>query len=68
MKARRTTKPDGMKSMRVDVMTQGGEKFYCTLWYKYEKKIDLEALGAWVHERRPMLKYEKGVTLFLDYR
>jgi len=49
-----------MKKLYIDVMVQGGAKFYCSLIYMYNPlfKIDLDDVAT--------LKYQKDVVLVFD--
>lgn len=57
-----------MKKLYIDVMVQGGAKFYCSLIYMYNPlfKIDLDDVVRFVNEKRPTLKYQKDVVLVFD--
>ena len=57
-----------MKKLYIDVTTQGGAKFYCSLIYIYNSlfKISLEEIEKFVNEKRPTVKYLKDVVLVLD--
>lgn len=57
-----------MKKLYIDVMVQGGAKFYCSLIYMYNPlfKIDLDDVARFVNEKRPTLKYQKDVVLVFD--
>lgn len=57
-----------MKKLYIDVMVQGGRKFYCSLIYTYNPlfKLDLDDVARFVNEKRPTLKYQKGVVLMID--
>lgn len=57
-----------MKKLYIDVMTQGGAKFYCSLIYMYNPlfKISLKEIEKFVNEKRPTVKYLKDVVLVLD--
>ena len=56
------------KKMVIDVMVMGGMKFYCQLTYRYNPlfKINVDDVARFVMEKRPTLKYQKGVVLFMD--
>ena len=56
------------KKLYIDVMVQGGAKFYCSLIYTYNPlfKIDMEDIAKFVNEKRPTLKYQKDVVLMID--
>lgn len=54
--------------LHIDVMVQGGKKFYCTIPYPYNPifKFDFEDLAKFVYEKRPTLKYRNDVVLVCD--
>lgn len=58
-----------MSKIDVDVMTNGGVKFFATLKYEYNPlfKLDMAEIFTWVLERRPILKYERDIWLFFDH-
>ena len=45
-----------------------GVKFYCSLTYTYNPlfKLDLDDVARFVNEKRPTVKYQKGVVLIID--
>jgi len=57
-----------MDKLNIDVMTMGGAKFYCSMEYPYNPlfKVELEDILRYVYEKRPLLKYEKDVKIFID--
>ena len=57
-----------MAKLDIDIMTEGGRRFYRTVRYEYNPlfKIDLEDIKRFVHSRCPTLKYEKDVVLMID--
>lgn len=57
-----------MDKLNIDVMTMGGAKFYCSMEYPYNPmyKVELEDILRYVYEKRPLLKYEKDVKIFVD--
>ena len=57
-----------MKKVNVDVMVQGGVKFYCTLAYPFNPlfKLDFEDVAKFVYEKRPTLKYRQDVVILID--
>lgn len=57
------------KCLRIDVMTMGGVKFYCSLQFPVCPfvRITPEMINAWVLEKRPLLKYESGVLVCYNY-
>lgn len=57
-----------MKNLYIDVMVQGGLKFYCSLIYTYNPlfKLDLDDVARFVNKKRPTLKYQKDVVLMID--
>lgn len=57
-----------MKKLYIDVMVQGGRKFYCSLIYTYNPlfKLDLDDVARFVNEKRPTLKNQKDVVLMID--
>lgn len=57
-----------MKKIKIDVMLNGGGKFYKTLLYQYNPlfKFDFEEMYKWVFEQLPSLKQRKNVELVLE--
>ena len=57
-----------MKKLYIDVMTLGGAKFYCSLVYSFNPLFgfDLDDVARYVLEKRPLVKYEKDVIMFID--
>ena len=58
-----------MATLNIDVMTEGGAKFYRTVKCPVNPlfRPDLKAIERYVHEHCPLLKYEKGVQMIIDY-
>ena len=57
-----------MTKLNIDVMTQGGEKFYCSLVYMFNPlfKLNIDDVIRFVYSKRPTLKYRKDVVLVLE--
>lgn len=57
-----------MRKLFIDVMVQGGVKFYCSLIYDYNPlfKLDIKDIEEYVYKKRPTLKYRKDVVLIID--
>lgn len=57
-----------MKTLSIDVMVQGGAKFYCTLKYQYNPlfKLSPDDIGRFVYEKRPTLKYRNDVRIIVN--
>ena len=55
------------RMLAIDVMVEGGAKFYRTIYYKHDahSRISLEDIMAYVLLKMPTLKYEK-VLLVID--
>ena len=55
------------RMLAIDVMVEGGAKFYRTIYYKHDahSRISLEDIMAYVLLKMPSLKYEK-VLLVID--
>lgn len=55
------------RMLAIDVMVEGGAKFYHTIYYKHgaHSRISLEDIMAFVLQKMPTLKYEK-VLLVID--
>ena len=54
-------KQKGMEHIKLDVMVEGGARFYCTLTYEHNPLFRLRAkeLEAFVLRKRPTLKYRE---------
>lgn len=50
-----------MEKLHLDIMVEGGARFYCSLTYLYNPRVDLRAkdLEAFVLSKRPTLKHRK---------
>ena len=59
-----------MKKLYIDVMINGGAKWYCSLIYTYNPlfKLDLEDVARFVNEKRPTVKYQKDIVLIMEER
>lgn len=57
-----------MKTLSIDVMVQGGAKFYCTLKYQYNPlfKLSPADIVRFVYEKRPTLKYRNDVRIIVN--
>ena len=57
-----------MKTLSIDVMTEGGVKFYRSLRVPFNPlfKADTGAIERYIYSRCPLLKYERDVVLFID--
>ena len=58
-----------MKKLNIDIMTQGGTRFYATMKYEYNPlfKLDFDDVAASVYKKFPTLKYRNDVELIIDY-
>ena len=56
-----------MKKMKIDVMLNGGGKFYKTLCYMYNPlfKFDFDAMCDWVLDQLPSLRSREDVELVI---
>ena len=57
-----------METMKIDVMLNGGGKFYKTLRYKYSTlfQFNYDAMFDWVMEQLPSLKNRDDYILVMD--
>jgi len=56
-----------METLKIDVMKDGGGRFYKTLHYPYNPlfKIDPVQVVAWVAEQLPSIRNRKDIKLIL---
>lgn len=56
-----------MKQIKIDVMVNGGGKFYKTLRYRYNPlfKFDYDEMYDWVTRQLPSIKSRNDVQLVL---
>ena len=56
-----------METLKIDVMKDGGGRFYKTLRYPYNPlfKIDPVQVVAWVAEQLPSIRNRKDIKLIL---
>lgn len=56
-----------MEILKIDVMKDGGGRFYKTLHYPYNPlfKVNLVQMTAWVAEQLPSIRNRKDIKLIL---
>ena len=56
-----------METLKIDVMKDGGGRFYKTLHYPYNPlfKVNLVQMTAWVFEQLPSIRNRKDIKLIL---
>lgn len=56
-----------MEILKIDVMKDGGGRFYKTLHYPYNPlfKVNLVQMTAWVFEQLPSIRNRKDIKLIL---
>ena len=54
-----------MEILKIDVMKDGGGRFYKTLRYPYNPlfKVDLVQMTAWVNEQLPSIRNRKDIKI-----
>ena len=57
-----------MATLNIDVMTEGGVKFYRTVRFPVSRlfRITPAILERYIYNRCPLLKYERDVVLLID--